>query len=105
MRSRFILILMLMLVSHFMSCLWILIGLQNYYSDPKVGWIQVEVESGMLTDDFPSLYVVSLYWVITTFSSIGYGEITPITEGEIEFTLLIQMLGIGIYGYMISTIQ
>ena len=55
--------------------------------------------------DIVGLYATSFYWVITSFSSIGYGEITPNTKSEIQYTLLIEMLGIGVFGYMIGTIQ
>jgi hypothetical protein len=49
--------------------------------------------------------VISLYWVITTFSSVGYGEITGITALEYLYVMLVQMIGIGFFGYMVGTFQ
>jgi len=75
------LIVMLLLFSHFLSCIWILIGLIGLRNDE--GWIKEENDNLMLSLDFESLYIASFYWVITSFSSIGYGEIIPMTQGEI----------------------
>jgi len=72
---------MLLLFSHFLSCIWILIGLIGLRNDE--GWIKEENDNLMLSLDFESLYFASFYWVITSFSSIGYGEIIPMTQGEI----------------------
>lgn len=49
--------------------------------------------------------MASLYFIILSFSSIGYGDITPGTDMEYQYTLIVQMCGIGVYGYMIGTIQ
>lgn len=52
-----------------------------------------------------SLYISAFYWIIASFSSVGYGDITPQTESEMTFALFIEMLGICVFGYMIGTIQ
>lgn len=96
-------IMMLLLVSHFFACIWILIGM--HLDQEETGWITTNVAKGLITRDFPALYVASLYFIILSFSSIGYGDITPGTDMEYQYTLIVQMCGIGIYGYMIGTIQ
>lgn len=55
--------------------------------------------------DYWSQYMSSVYFVITSFSSIGYGDIVPLTQNEYLFILFMQMVGIGFYGYMLGTIQ
>jgi len=69
------------------------------------GWISSQIENNRQTTDVLSLYVSSVYWVIASFSSVGYGDITPKTESEMIYALLIEMLGICVFGYMIGTIQ
>jgi hypothetical protein len=58
----------------------------------------------MIQYEFGAIYAASFYWIITTFSSIGYGEILATTRLELEFALLVEMLGIVVFGYMIGTI-
>jgi hypothetical protein len=55
--------------------------------------------------DYWSIYISSLYFVITSFSSIGYGDLKPYTKNEYLFILFMEMIGIGFYGYMLGTIQ
>lgn len=55
--------------------------------------------------EFSAVYTSSVYWIITSFSSVGYGDIKAQTSREELFAILIEMLGIGVFGYMIGTIQ
>jgi len=71
----------------------------------NVGWLRIQFDKGHTQDSLNSIYITSFYWVITSFSSIGYGDVTAITQKEKQFALLIEMLGIGVFGYMIGTIQ
>ncbi|MGE5846500.1 MAG: cyclic nucleotide-binding domain-containing protein, partial [Ignavibacteria bacterium] len=49
-------------------------------------------------------YVKSLYWTITTLTTVGYGDITPETNGQRIFAICVMFLGIGVYGYLIGNI-
>jgi len=42
---------------------------------------------------------------MTSFSSVGYGDVTGQTSYEYLYQMLIEMLGIGIFGYMTGLIQ
>ena len=37
-------------------------------------------------------YLVALYWVVTTFTTVGYGDVTPSDDGETLFALLRKQL-------------
>ena len=39
------------------------------------GWIVMLIDNNMQKDDFDSLYITSVYFIITTFSSVGYGDV------------------------------
>lgn len=43
--------------------------------------------------------------MITTFTSVGYGEIKGNTKTELLFQLVLEVFGIGFFGYMTGTIQ
>jgi hypothetical protein len=61
------------------------------------------IEKDLQKDDFFSMYVTSLYWIITSFSSVGYGDVYGVTELENSFQMLLEMAGICFFGYMVGT--
>eukprot|EP01083_Nonionella_stella_P212190 766541_1 len=50
--------------------------------------------------DLTSKYIVSLYWMITTFTTVGYGDITPRTLIERIFASIIMMFGLASLAYL-----
>lgn len=47
----------------------------------------------------------SIYWVFVTFTTIGYGEITARTINEIMFCMFVEIVGVGVFGYLTGTFQ
>jgi len=74
----------LILAIHWLSCIWLgIIGVDsslNHYSN----------------------YVRSLYWIITTLTSVGYGDITPDNNIQMWYAMFVQLIGIGAFGYLIA---
>ncbi|MDP2645861.1 MAG: cyclic nucleotide-binding domain-containing protein [Desulfobacterales bacterium] len=75
------------LISHWIACGW-------YY-------LTVPHETAQ---DYVTAYLNSLYWCITTLTTVGYGDITPVGNVQKIYTMLVMMLGVGIYGYVIGNI-
>lgn len=73
------------LFSHWFTCIWLWIhGLESNFSN---------------ADN----YVKALYWVITTLTSVGYGDIVPHGNIEMLFTILLQILGVGVLALLVGT--
>lgn len=53
-------------------------------------------------DDKLSLYLHSFYFVLTTMSTVGYGDIGPKRTGEILFAMFVQFLGCALFGYVVG---
>ena len=72
----------LLIFLHFFACAWVSLG----YASP--GWIQVKEADGYLasTDD-STLYLASLYWAITTFATVGYGDFTGANTNDYIFSM------------------
>lgn len=49
-------------------------------------------------------YLEALYWTITTLSTIGYGDVTPSTTAELLYTMLVMVLGVGVFSYVIGSV-
>ena len=56
------------------------------------------------TGDNTTDYIMSLYWTITTLTTIGYGDITPTTNAARIFTMVVMILGAGFYGVVIGNV-
>jgi hypothetical protein len=64
------------------------------------GWFALR--SG--TDAAHADYLSALYWCVQTISTVGYGDIVPRTGPEMLYTMLVMILGVGVYGYMIGNV-
>ena len=75
-----------LLLAHWIACVWVVLdGVQ-------------------LTDDLFAGYTQALYWSVTTLTTVGYGDITPKTNGQMFYTMTIMFLGVGVYGYVIGNV-
>lgn len=81
-----LLIFWIILIAHFVACGWIL--LEGVGLDPK--------------EDLQ--YLKAYYWTITTLTTIGYGDITPSGKNQILYTIFVEIIGAGLYGFIIGNI-
>jgi hypothetical protein len=91
---------LIMIYVHWISCFWFFVGQWNAVHEAN-GWL---VEHGLEKASIFSQYVTSLYWVITTMTTVGYGDITPTTDLEIIATMLVMVLGVSVYAYVIGNL-
>jgi hypothetical protein len=66
------------------------------------GWIALD--DAVRTPDAWTTYLDGIYWTITTLSTVGYGDITPVTAGQRVFTIGVMVLGLGVYGFIIGNV-
>jgi len=67
------------------------------------GWLSV---NGLnLEEDNFTNYVHSMYWTVTTLTTVGYGDVTPADNIGKLYTMLVMILGVGMYGFIIGNIS
>ena len=66
------------------------------------GWIYLRVFP--VDADNVTKYITSLYWVIETLTTVGYGETTPITNAQHIYAMIIMLAGVGVYGFIIGNV-
>ena len=49
-------------------------------------------------------YITSLYWCVTTLTTVGYGDITPTSNAEMLYAIVVEIFGIATYGYIIGNV-
>ena len=80
--------------AHWIACIWLYISVFELQTiHPEDNWaIRYEIPE----QDIFTQYVRSLYWVITTMKTVGYGDVTPNNTIETIFTMLVMTLGVSI---------
>lgn len=87
-----------------MANMWVYIGM-FVYDNHHTGWVWLMMDKGIQHNEFMPLYITSFYFVITTFSSVGYGDVVGLTKEEYIFQMFVEMVGIGFFGYMVGSFQ
>ncbi len=74
------------LAAHWLACGWILL------EPPRTGI------------DGATLYIESMYWTIQTLTTVGFGDYTAETRGQMIYSMVVMMFGVGIYGWLIGNV-
>jgi hypothetical protein len=84
---------------HIISCFW-------YYSSriekfhPET-WV---VRNGYVDKDIGTIYIASIYWAITTISTVGYGDISATTNLEKLISIIWMMFGLYFFSFTIGSL-
>jgi hypothetical protein len=91
------------LIAHWLACIWYAIG--NYerphLSPPKIGWLDElarQTDQSYINDTYggptmKSKYVTALYFTFSSLTSVGFGNVSPNTNSEKIFSILIMLIG------------
>lgn len=73
---------------HSVACTWI--------------WLGSGIPGAMLIKMLE--YVKAIYWIFTTLTTVGYGDIAAKSIAQMLFSCLVQVIGVGIFGYVLSNV-
>ena len=73
-----------------------------YFSEQSYpNWITL---SNLQDKSFTDIYIASLYFVMATMTSVGYGDIVCVSKEETCFQIILLSIGLVTYSWIISTV-
>ena len=96
-RLMFFLMISIM-VCHIFACLWVFFSKMSEAGDST--WMDGDVME-MPKDE---QYLTSFYFIITTFSTVGYGDISANNKFEKIFCILVMVVGVTAFAAGTSTL-
>jgi hypothetical protein len=88
-----------MFLIHWIACAWFFVSFLEKF--PQNCWV---ARAGILTQGPAAQYIRSLYWTITTMTTVGYGDITPVRTTEYVLNMFVMLLGVSMYAFIIGRI-
>ena len=73
---------MLIVLLHIFACIWVCLG-----RDPK-SW--ATTKTALVDEESDGvLYLAAIYWAMTTFATVGYGDFSGSTTIDYFFTMIV----------------
>jgi len=91
------LVVVIIVVLHVLACIWYLIAFAQEF--PEDSW---PVRYGVVAEGIGMTYLLSIYWVVTTATTIGFGDIVPENGEEYVFALVVMLIGASLFAYVIA---
>ncbi|OQV13921.1 putative Cyclic nucleotide-gated cation channel subunit A [Hypsibius exemplaris] len=88
---------------HFFACIGYFIACPDSKCDSKHSWISRTSLRNELHSE-PQAYIMTIYWIVTTATTTGYGDILPLTDLERFFTCVVQVIGKFLFGIIVGDI-
>ena len=88
------------LMIHIVGCFWYYLAKLEDFSYST--WV---FRHSMIGKSNGELYLASIYWVIQTLTTVGFGDILAVTVTERVFALLVMGIGVGFYSYTVSNLS
>eukprot|EP00002_Diphylleia_rotans_P006206 TRINITY_DN1553_c1_g2_i1.p1 TRINITY_DN1553_c1_g2~~TRINITY_DN1553_c1_g2_i1.p1 ORF type:complete len:1054 (+),score=191.69 TRINITY_DN1553_c1_g2_i1:69-3230(+) len=83
---------LMLLFAHWFGCIWFYIAKLEGLGEETWAYHADVVNSGTFTQ-----YITSAYWALVVMTTVGFGDIVPITNTEKCFTIVTMITGVSIY--------
>ncbi|KAF1773815.1 Cyclic nucleotide-binding-like [Phytophthora cactorum] len=90
-----------MIIAHYVGCFWYYISADRAADDAWWGNRNLYFED---PESILSKYIASIYWAITTMTTVGFGDIYPVNDFEKGFCILVLISGTTLFAYVVGTV-
>ena len=90
----------ILFVAHLFACLWHGIGVESLNQSGQA-WI---VEFGANSETLFGRYIMALHFTVATMMAVGYGDIYATTTLERGFSIITQIVGALVFGWILATV-
>ncbi|CAK0795523.1 unnamed protein product [Prorocentrum cordatum] len=93
-------------VVHLLACGWYLVAAlhENHLETwPNRRSVSID-ESTLFSASSPVQWVHSMYFILTVFTTVGFGDMYPVTVGEILYVVFVMMIGAVVHSIIISEV-
>lgn len=96
-------ILGLLYLMHLLGCFWFSVGVM---SGAHLGttWLESYDDGSGVGQSHSVQYLYSVYWALTTLTTVGYGDIVPTNDIERLYALFALLIGALVFGGMLSSL-
>mmetsp|Transcript_33473 Transcript_33473/g.76494 ORF Transcript_33473/g.76494 Transcript_33473/m.76494 type:complete len:170 (-) Transcript_33473:846-1355(-) len=94
------LLMAVLLLAHISACLWFFTT--TFDRDTNWAFETNKAHGQLLMQPTSYQYLVSVYFAITTMTTVGYGDITPVTEVEYLFCIFQMLVGASLFAYVVG---
>lgn len=92
-------------VSHLLGCFWFYVGsAQRDDESAKESWLSVYDNGSALDASVGQQYLYSVYWALTTLTTVGYGDITAQNDLERAYTMFALLVSAMVFAYLMGDI-
>lgn len=88
-------------VCHCAACFYYLLAARHPKSEESSTWLGATLPN-FREESLWTRYVTSIYWSITTLTTVGYGDLHPVNKGEMVYDIFFMLMNLALTAYIIG---